>query len=335
MDLSKIKDKTLIVDFDTPIYVNAGFCQTNYTYVHKETGERKPYTSQKEFHDEIDKHNKKADVEGLSLMDINNYEMVREVLPRQPKDGSDPISIGCHGLKLAIKRLKNLEWVSDIKLVFHNEGNFRDDVATILEYKGNRKEKPMFVKEMKEYVRSNYKDIVIEANGEETDDHVARIAWGDFYDCQDKANYSDLNIVIGHVDKDLDQIPGWHYNYDKKELYTISVRQATRSFWGQCLTGDSGDNIPGIPEISKEYKKKYGLRSNGGYGEKTADKLLEDCITPTQMAERVVEAYKDGFGEDWLDKLQEISTLLYLRRQENEIFDVRKSLDRLGVDYDN
>ena len=53
------------------------------------------------------------------------------------------------------------------------------------------------------------------------------------------------------------------------------------------------------------------------------------------MAERVVEAYKDGFGEDWLDKLQEISTLLYLRRQENEIFDVRKALDRLGVDYDN
>jgi len=71
-------------------------------------------------------------------------------------------------------------------------------------------------------------------------------------------------IVIAHIDKDLNQIPGKHYNYNKLTMYDVTVTEAERHLFKQVLMGDSTDNITGIP----------------GVGPKTAEKILD--LDPTQ-----------------------------------------------------
>lgn len=313
----------LVVDFDQPIYVAAGFCQSNYDYHHKETGAfAGSYTTQKSF------------VQGLAEGDSPaNYNMDRIVKPIQPKDGSPAEAVGYHNLKIFVNGLLDIPGIDDVTLVIHKEGNFREDVATIQPYKGQRKEKPIFVNEMKEYVKKKWPDMVEEAVGEESDDVVARYGWEAYNRCEDKQGYSDIDTIIAHVDKDLNQVPGIHYNYDKKEKFVVSLFDAAYSFWSQMLTGDSIDNIPGIPKLSKEFKKEHGLRTNGGFGPKTIEKYFADCETSTDLATKVVVAYKEAYGENWLTVAEEVSKLLYMVRTKGEMFSFEGSLNKLGVEY--
>lgn len=55
--------------------------------------------------------------------------------------------------------------------------------------------------------------------------------------------------IIVAIDKDLRQIPGTLYNYDKKELREISDLEADRFFYTQTLTGDVTDGYKGCPGI--------------------------------------------------------------------------------------
>lgn len=55
--------------------------------------------------------------------------------------------------------------------------------------------------------------------------------------------------VIVTVDKDLRQIPGTHWHPDKGEQVKITEDEADYLFHMQWLTGDSTDNIPGIPKV--------------------------------------------------------------------------------------
>jgi len=66
--------------------------------------------------------------------------------------------------------------------------------------------------------------------------------------------------VIVTIDKDLKQIPGRHYNPDRDTHFTVSEEEGERYRWLQVLTGDPGDNYPGIP----------------GIGPKKAEKMLAD-----------------------------------------------------------
>jgi len=83
-------------------------------------------------------------------------------------------------------------------------------------------------------------------------------------------------LMVGvSQDKDLMTVPGWFWNPDKMCFpKLISQEEADRAFFKQWLTGDSTDNIPGIP----------------GIGPKKAEKILED--TPLEnMAAVVLQAY--------------------------------------------
>ena len=62
------------------------------------------------------------------------------------------------------------------------------------------------------------------------------------------------------VDKDLRQVPGWHWNPDKeKEPIFISEEDGDRFFYQQWMSGDSTDNIWGLWRV----------------GPKIADKILD------------------------------------------------------------
>ena len=99
------------------------------------------------------------------------------------------------------------------------------------------------------------------------------------------------------MDKDLDQVAGWHYNFVKKEAYYVTEAEGLLRLYMQILTGDAADNI-------------IGLR---GIGNIKARKMLEDATDETEMFQRCVEAY-DGNE----DRVVENAHLLFLRRHEGQ-----------------
>jgi 5'-3' exonuclease len=101
------------------------------------------------------------------------------------------------------------------------------------------------------------------------------------------------------IDKDLDMIPGHHYNPVKKDHYYVNDKEAIKNFYRQILTGDKVDNV-------------QGLR---GIGPKKADKILGDFDTDLAMYEAVLKAY-DGDAERVLENGQ----LLWIRRKKDELW---------------
>ena len=53
--------------------------------------------------------------------------------------------------------------------------------------------------------------------------------------------------IICSIDKDLDQIPGWHYNFVDEKRYWIGEYDGLHNFYKQLICGDTTDNIVGIP----------------------------------------------------------------------------------------
>lgn len=65
-------------------------------------------------------------------------------------------------------------------------------------------------------------------------------------------------VLIAHIDKDLNQFPGTHYNYNKKEFYEVTETQAQQSFLHQMVLGDKVDNVQGFDGLIRPaYPKKF------------------------------------------------------------------------------
>lgn len=59
----------------------------------------------------------------------------------------------------------------------------------------------------------------------------------------------DDTTIIASIDKDLDQIPGMHYNFVKHKKYYVTDTEGLRWFYKQTLLGDNADGIKGIKGI--------------------------------------------------------------------------------------
>ena len=176
---------------------------------------------------------------------------------------------------------------NDYKAYITGSGNFRYLVATTAPYKGNRKDtaKPKHYEALREYLQRLGAELI---EGQEADDAIAIEATKE----QDKC-------WIVSIDKDFDQVPGWHYNFVKKEKYYVTEEEGIRSFYTQILTGDRVDNILGIK----------------GIGPVKAAKLLENCTTERTFYDACVKAY-DGNVE----RVTENGVLLWLRRHPDQLW---------------
>lgn len=128
------------------------------------------------------------------------------------------------------------------------------------------------------------------------------------------ARYQDT--IICTIDKDLDQIPGMHYNWDKKELYAVGAHEGMYRFYYQLLVGDSSDNIIVGQGLSCRL-----------VGAKRAQAMLEGCESEEEMFTTCRDAYFTGWHnqgefsqEDTDDKLLLTGRLVKIRQQENEIW---------------
>ena len=176
-------------------------------------------------------------------------------------------------------------FVDSWKLFLTGKTNFRKDIAVTAVYKGNRTApKPDHLPALREHMIKEWGATV--SDGQEADDDVAIAGTA----------YGDSCIMVS-LDKDIDQVAGWHYNFVKKTGYYVTEAEGLLKLYHQILTGDAADNIIGIK----------------GVGPVKASKILEDSADEYDMYCRCVEAY-DGNE----DRVIENARLLYLRRTKDE-----------------
>ena len=226
--------------------------------------------------------------------------------------------------------------------VLSGSGNFRNEIAKQVEYKGNRnnsKGRPFHYDTVTNHIIENHPHIIID--GHEADDYMGYMQYDDWLP-HFKENGFDIDpdklvTIIGSRDKDLRTVQGWHYSWScgskqpEKPLYYISPSQAMYKLFYQMLIGDNTDNILGcgvrklVPwgkEIGEdgEMKPKMMLRRKG-VGEKTADAILQACEKVSDMKEAVINEYKEVFPDNTEEILLENARLLFIGQKADHMFE--------------
>jgi len=198
----------------------------------------------------------------------------------------------CNILDTMITGIFKNTGATEAKFFLSPSKNFRHDIAITKEYKGSRKtEKPTHFGIVGEHLQKRYGAVV--QDNIEADDALAM--WSEIY------HNEGIPSVIVSEDKDLKTIHGAHYDFKKKESIYIHPETSEYLLYKQILTGDSGDDIPGLPRI----------------GPKTADKILSGITCTKDLKEAVKQAYIDKVGYGWDVYLEEQANLIYIRRDPN------------------
>ncbi|PPB55985.1 hypothetical protein [Campylobacter hyointestinalis] len=125
----------------------------------------------------------------------------------------------------------------DYKAYITGSNNFRYEILP--SYKSNRKDikKPELLNALSEFAMSELD--FIKVDGMEADDAC----------CIDMTK--EKGCILCHIDKDLNQIAGTHYNWNKKEFYEVSEQEGLEFFYMQVLTGDPSDGYKGCHGVGK------------------------------------------------------------------------------------
>lgn len=217
----------------------------------------------------------------------------------------DPVEYALKSTRSACEQIMYDVNADSITVYLTGSGNYRAQIAH--DYKGNRKstEKPEHYGAIKEYMIETLGAVLIE--GEEADDALGYGA------CTQGHG-------IATLDKDLDGVPGVHYNWKRKEVYYVSPEDADRFFYKQMLTGDATDNIPGL------------FRMTGKKASKKFYEPLETMDSPAEMYAHVRAIYSDAYDsvgmcpddkdeviDGWLLK---IARCLWIRREPGQMWEV-------------
>lgn len=145
------------------------------------------------------------------------------------------------------------------KAFISGENNFRYTINP--QYKANRPTyRPQYLQACREYLVTEWGARV--TDGYEADDAVGMEQTEDTILCSN--------------DKDLNMIPGEHYNFIKKENFYVTELAGLQAFYRQMLIGDTVDNIVGI----------------GGIGPVKAAKAIDHLQTEVEMFEQVQYIYE-------------------------------------------
>jgi len=182
---------------------------------------------------------------------------------------------------------------SDGMVFIKGSNNFRYKVDP--KYKGNRKDN--IEPEVKDRINKLYeyaKGFCIESLNGEADDYCGIYAR--------KALDNGQPYIVCHIDKDLNGISGWHYNFRKGSLYYINDSEAYRFLMSQALTGDATDNIKGLK----------------GIGPKTAEKLIKD-VPNIHLWGKVISIWQDKEPQTWYNNFVSCLNCVYIREFETDL----------------
>lgn len=204
----------------------------------------------------------------------------------------EPVENSLQIVKQMLNGIVNAAEADDKVVYISHPVNYRESIFP--EYKANRDPtaKPFWYDELKEYLLDRH-GAVFSQEGDEADDAMGR--------AQMNALAQDRETVICSIDKDLDMIPGLHYNWGKKRagdgVFEMSDPECLRIFYTQMLTGDRTDNIPGMYQ-------KLGLKATDSF-----KAPLEVMTNAREMYDYVLKVYdKDA------DFLAILGQLLWIKR---------------------
>lgn len=194
-------------------------------------------------------------------------------------------------------------------LAVKGRGNFRYDIYP--DYKSHRKVLGDNLRERLNHAHTHALEhwSAVQADKMEADDLVG--IWAS------QAREAEEDYMIAHIDKDLNQLPGNHYNYDKEEHYFVDDSTADWHFCIQLLTGDKADGIPGLQR---------------GLGPKKAERILDGSTYDTRMG-IIVDHYRRLYGNGWASRLNLIGNLLWMKRTFSEELEFNYE-DRTGTKTD-
>jgi hypothetical protein len=207
---------------------------------------------------------------------------------------------------------------TDITTVLSGPGNYRERIATVVPYKGNRdpSHKPYWYQSIRNFLTRDYGAKVI--HGREADDECSIIGH--------RALAAGTPFVVATIDKDLDQIPGNHYNYLKQVFYAQSSGDARAFFLQQCLSGDATDGIPGCFRVGEQRAaasiQRWLAMAQGG----TTTSRPRLC--PADVWENIVAEYRASQARPGCPYVEsspeavalETARLVYLQQEEGELW---------------
>ncbi len=196
-------------------------------------------------------------------------------------------------------------------VLYITEGRtFRFGIAKRKPYKGTRKEKkPWHFDNLTVYFKDVLKCEVIKDIEADYAMAIRQLA--------EPEDFDDTTIICTR-DKDLRQVPGWHYGWELGRQPSFGPELVTKEgslhlsdnnkltgtglpfFYAQVLMGDASDNIPGLP----------------GWGPVRAYEYLNES---DNMGKDIYDAYIKhyGFESDGEEELLEQGQLLWMTRRLN------------------
>lgn len=223
---------------------------------------------------------------------------------------------------------------------------FREDIATLWKYKGNRDDmlRPLLLDKMKDYVVKRHNGILVKDI--EADDAYS-IAVIEGHNNWKQGGEKVIGIA---EDKDSKQTNGWHFNPNKDDAPRLvegfgklvinskdEVDGSGRMWLAfQTMNGDTSDNY------------KANCFSDIKWGDKAAYNQLKDATNDKELFQALVDGYKKLYPEkktvigwsgkeieiDWLYVLTECFNLAKMMRTYNEKPTVVKDvLDKLKIEY--
>lgn len=205
----------------------------------------------------------------------------------------DPVEHCLHSVKRVMQAIQDKYPEGQMEVYF--SCSTADNWRTVFypEYKANRKDarRPVHYPSIHGYMEAMYP--CTRGVNTEADDIIAM-----------RASMLDDYVVVT-IDKDMDQIPGLHYNWVKEEEYVMSELAAQRSVCLQAIHGDRTDNIPGLAK----------------WGPAAAQAWVESC--PLETTEEIIlAAYCQEYRVEEAEYNARLNTaLVSLPRNSREIRD--------------
>lgn len=185
-----------------------------------------------------------------------------------------------------------------------SKSNFRNDIANLRKYKGNRHpDKPYYFEFIRDYIMEKYDGIM--CYGKEADDV-----------CADALIESGDDGVCVSIDKDLDCAHGHHFRpkwgmVKSAKHYYMTKHESLVFYHRQWLTGDvSVDNIGGAHLIGKA----------------KADQIITEDQTKKEMQSAVEETYLKVYGSapreitDWRGRKIKMNWKQIMKENQQLIF---------------
>lgn len=212
-------------------------------------------------------------------------------------------------LRAAVNETMGQTGCSTLLFVVSGTRNFRDQIGTIRKYKGNRDStaRPILLGELREWAEREYKGYLTTDNME-ADDLISIIA---------REEDDDKNVIVSN-DKDLRQVPGYHYNWVTGEREYISTVTAKQNLYKQVLLGDPGDNIVGCWGVGPA---KAAAIAQEWIEEGWSDALIWGDMVGHFDASREVSGcpYKDLDGDEVAEEMYQLVHLLEYYEEASDI----------------